>query len=219
MPIRPEGSKLSFSGAATANLFLGSIVEEYTFEKFVRGEFLHKRQQEALETTGARPVYIQMLSGITVQISTTCGTSTPRPLTPDDGDLNNIYRRFDITRFTIKSLENTKTDTETLFNLSQQHKLIWERFNYRQELANSANVSINELETLQADNLSWITSSGLTMAGPALGSLSPINNMLIRSCTLEPVYEIPGASSSTLYQELNLVIESLTNVPDSQNTW
>lgn len=209
MPLRPEGSTISVGGYS---LFVDDIKESYVIEPFEREEFKHQRQRTVLENTGVAPIIITKFAGGLAQLSYTCASTTLRPITPDDTDLNNIYRRWEILRYTVAGAPSTTTNVTGVYLIAQTHIKYLAELNAHFAFA-KGDVSIQELTALQTDPIfGTITGTGLTMSGNAIGG--SIDNMLITQFTIDFAYEIPlnsADSASQLFWSYSMVIENRVN--------
>jgi hypothetical protein len=219
VPIRPEGSPLSLSGACVASLYLGSIQFSFVVEKFSRVEFSNDRLRNAPNTDGSVPQFVQLAWGRQAQVTTMCGVTTNRSILPDDDNVDNINKRLDIRRYTIKTLECPVAAAIAIAPVAQDHEVKLERF--AAHLAKTQlNLSYDALVAMQAEDFSYLESTGLNMTGPALEPFGGNqSNCLIRAYQPEPVYEIPESSGSTVYCDFSLVIDQITIRPASSTSW
>lgn len=221
--LKPEGSQIVFTGALSTTIFLGSIQFQYEVEKFQRLEFSNERRRQAKEADGSQAIYVTLLGGRQVQLSTTCGTSTPRSVLPDDANIDDINQRLDIRRYSIKTLECPLASATALAPIAQDHKVRFERFAaHFAEL--QQDISIDRLDEMQDETFSYLQDSGLTMAGNCLAAIGGTqNHCLIRSYIPEPVFEIPtnsGGTTSLVFQDFSLIIDVVSAiVPQSHTTW
>jgi hypothetical protein len=190
----------------------------YTFlrQNFDRLEFSNVKLKEAPTSTGALPLIVTAFGGQLIQLASTCTNDSPRPLGPDDANIGNIKQCFNITRYTLRGAANTETDIGNLFQIWNYHCDLLNAFDlYLQELNMFVSYSFL-VDTLQPLDFSYLTTTGVSMAGPALFQTE--NNLLISSFTGGVIYEsqVPGGSNSTVLQDFEMVIEN--RVISSQGT-
>lgn len=204
--IKPLGSVVSFGGTS---LTVEDVQFSFVSEFFDRVEFSHEKLRNAKNVDGSIPIFLPLFAGKVVQIMTTCNTfSTVRPITPDDADIDNIHKRWDIRLYSIKGLPNLASNVATVWNTAQAHKVLLDRFQAHQAIANS-DVSFQYLESVsQPETFSFITSTGYTISGPSLNQTE--TNTLIRSMTVSTAYQVP--SGQTL-QDFSMEIGQYTLLP------
>jgi hypothetical protein len=217
--IRPEGSTITFSGATAATIYLGNIQFSFVSEKFDRPEFSNERLRAAPNTDGSQPQFVTLFGGKVAQLVTSCGIQTSRSVLPDDANVDNIKKRMDIRRYTIKTIECPIAAATALSTVAQDHEVFIQRF--EAHLAKvQMSLSYDALVALQAEDFEYLETTGLTMDGQVLLPFggSTQSNCLIRQYIPEPQYEIPNNSagtSSEIYLDFTLVIDQIAIVPAS----
>lgn len=228
--ILPPGSLLTFSGTGLGepvSLAVSSIKYRSTREAFKRLEFSHRRQREAPNPDGSLPMISQLIGNRPVLYFTGCNDANEktRDLTPDDSDYDNIYKRFDIRRYEIIGATSLSTQIDALFAIATNHSVRISIFNAFLTSAN-ADVSIDFLTDMQAEDLAYLTTTGITMKGSAVQGA--LNDMLITEFIPDIAYEIPGTDLDSLDEQIDfstvlktwsMVIESRLLVPDRQITY
>src|SRR5271165_3557470 len=167
-PIKPPDSGIILAGYG---LFVDEIETTFLSEFFDRAEFDHERQRQAKEQTGVIAQFVPMFAGQVAQIGYTCAPVTPRPVTPIDGDIINIKKRFDIQRWTMKGLPSNYNNTQALLQVAATHRKFLDIFNYRQNLTGQSDISIALLQQFQTDVFTYLTNTGVFMTGAAVGTI------------------------------------------------
>lgn len=210
--IKPIGSSITIaSGMNTYTLFVDSIDTTFTSEFFDRPEFSNDRLRQAKYSDGALPLIVTLFGGIPIQVLTTCGGSrTPRVLVPDDANVDTIKKRFDIKRYTMKGLASIASTVDSVYTISQAHKILLDRFQAHQNQV-GMDISDTALLALRSETFSYLTSTSISLSGNPIATTE--TNVLIRSFDMDVEFEIPGDDdddSSTLYKGWNAVIDILT---------
>lgn len=205
MAIKPENQyiQLSLSGT-TATLYCENIEDTPLTIEFDRPEYDHQKQKTAPENTGIEPILGVNIGGVPFQIQFDAISSTLRDPRPNDTDLDNKFKKFYGTRYTLNGNTSLNFDSTTVKTWAGQHQFLIDRFSAHQKFAGDA-VSIQELLSLQSETFGFLTTTGLTFTSQAVGSVS---NVLIRSFSLDVDYYIPD-SGLTLYT-WKAVLDSLT---------
>lgn len=189
MPIKPSGSIIVINGNS---LILDDVSLGKEHQNFDRLEFSADRLRKAKSSTGVNPVYLSLFGGGVSQISTSCGGgSNSRPVVPDDiynPGLANEQQRFNITRYTLKGLPSLASSVAGLQTLAQTHQGLLAKFEAHIK-ATSLDVSYDYLITQQSETFSYLTSTGITMSGNSVGTVS---NILVVSFSGSVEYEIPS---------------------------
>jgi hypothetical protein len=203
---------LTLSGSA-ATLYCNDIKEEIITQTFERNEFKHEALKKALENTGTAPVIVQMIYGVPAQITSTGAVSTSvRPLTPDDSDLTNIYKKFQINRYTLTGTTSTNMDVTNANYFFNLHKQNLDRFDAHQKYS-TGNVSYQELISLQAETFSYLYVTGLTFYSNTFGT---ITNALIRDFVVDGDYDIPqGGGNNLILKSWSMTLDSITYMADT----
>lgn len=213
MAITPKESQLTFilSGASSV-VYADEIQYAFVTEPFDRIEFSNEKLRSATTTTGASPIIVNNWTGQRVQMGTICTADEPRPLTPDDANVDNIKRRWNIDRFTISGGVSLATQLDDITTIAIAHQKLLAKFN--QHIAKgSMDISYTALKAMQLISLNYLSTTGLTVTGPALGTA---NNVLIASWNTDVAYEVllPGGSSLVL-QKWSAVLEVRSEVAAS----
>jgi hypothetical protein len=170
--ITPQGSYLTISyNSLTSVLFCESLDETTISEYIVRPEYEHDKQRSALENTGVKPIYADLLGGEPNQIiyGNNC---TPRDLTPDDSDLDNIFQKFFIQKYVFTGLDSSDTDIQQMLTAFKHFKSLRDKFEAHKAFSGGG-VSIQFLQNiLQPDNFTYFSTTGLTIVGSSLGTQS-----------------------------------------------
>ncbi len=219
MAIKPEGSLITFGGAIIADTVLAVEDVAYSTEVqfFERVEFSHERLKQAPEISGAQPVFIQLAGGRPAQLMDSCVEATARSLDPDDDVYDDIYRRFDIKRWTITGTAAGFWTFDLLItSVAIPHKVLLNRF--EAHLAKGkANISIDMLIAMQSVDFSYLTSTGFEMEGACLGDdflPASFDNLLLVQLIpdVDYVEKQDDAYSSNVEKRWQAVIEQRTEV-------
>lgn len=206
MSIRPIGSSISAGGNT---LFLLDVKEKPDYILFERQEFDHERQMNARHTDGTRSTFLDRIGGGRAQIAYGCGLGdTIKPIGPLDSspdDLNNFYKRFNVTEYTLIGDTSTEAAVNAVKTIANTHRLLWAKYETRQKVATGP-VSYEELKILQLESLSYLTTTGFSITGAAFTG----SNLLIRDFTSSVDYEVPQASGSVIYKSWTMQVQSLT---------
>lgn len=188
----PQGRYLTISlSASSAILYCEEISFETASTAFTRSEFDKNTLKNAPESTGAVPTYNQSLPGYPVQILYGSAT-TARDLTPNNfTNLANMEQKLFYNRYTITGDVSLSSDTGLVFNWAALHRTLQDRYDAHLKYSGDG-LSYQDFLTQQAVTFSYLTSTGLTISGSTLGSLS---NCLIRSFSVNPVRDIQGQPS------------------------
>jgi len=210
----PGQSLLSISNGSgtTAILYCDSINYQIVTEEFERTEYSHEKRLNALENSGVKSVTGTLLFGVPYQIASGGAVpTTARDFRPDDADLDNIYKKFFIQRYTIKGAESSNSDMANLYSWSIIHKTLQDRFTAHQKFA-SGNVSIQELDALKADTLAYLTNTGYSLTTESLGTLT---NILIRNLDIGVAYSVNTPSGLLVLNDYTLTVDQVLIVPQS----
>lgn len=212
------GTELTFAYTPCSisdTIFVDSINYQFTTESFTRVEYDYDKLRTAPTETGQVPIIVSMLGGIPAQIVVGCGDITPRILSPNSSNVDNIHRRFNIRRYTIRGLTNTESATDNLYTIVNYHKQLLAKF--QEHLAKgSLNIAYETLIEMQSEDFSYLTTTDLTVSGPALGDFSPEQNMLITDLVFDITHEIPnGMGGSTIYRSFSMTLENRTITANS----
>jgi hypothetical protein len=220
MPIFPEGSLLTFADSVTSQTAVTAVNDLHfrtAKQSFKRLEFDHARLREAPNPDGSMPIISQLIGGVPIIHFDTCNEDErARDLDPNDNVYDDIYKRFDIRQYEIIGANSLASETNKLFAIAKNHSVLIARFDAFITAA-SAYVSVDFLTAMQAEDLSYMTTTGLTMSGPALESFSPETNMLISEFVPNVTREIPldaSGSTSMVMRAWTMTIRQYTLVPD-----
>lgn len=156
----------------TAILYWDDV--EYTIDSrpFKRMEYDHNKQKNALEDSGVKPIFQDMLFGVPAQITSSQIPVQARNLQPNDSDLANIYKKLFYTSFSFTGATTLSSDIDHLVSWASAHRVLMDRFNAHLNYAGDDNVSYQELQTLKLEDFSFLTSTGLTVTANSVGTLS-----------------------------------------------
>ena len=208
------GSVLTLTLSASsleADFFIDTINYTFTTEPFTRIENDYTKQREVPDSQGAKPIIITMLGGKPLQVVTGCGDPTPRILVPNSlSQVEQIHRRFNIKRYSIRAITNTESSSDTLYEIFEDHKKRLAAFQEHLQIP-TVEIDYNSLISLQSETFDYLTSTGLVLSGDGLGDNNPESDMLISDLQLEVTHEIPNQSGgSTIYRAFSLTIENRT---------
>ncbi len=174
-----EGSLITISGSGGPyKLYLRSAESEFLIEPFDRLEFSNQRLREAPTASGAKPLIVTSFGGKPIQLASTCTGDSPRPLNPDDNNINSIKQQFNIDRYTLSGVQSLSSDTSGVNTIYKDHAQRINHFNFHQEKL-SMDLSYPALINLQSQSFWWLTNTGVTITGTALGG--SLTNCLIIS--------------------------------------
>ena len=208
MAISPRESLVTFIlSGASSTVYADEVQYAFITDPFDRLEFSNDKLRSAKTSTGASPIIVTTFGGLPVQIGVVCTGDSPRPLTPDDANATNIKQRFNVDRFTIQGGISLATELAEIRTIAEDHQKRLAKFNYHISKA-GLDISYTALVAMQSENFSYLTSTGLTIVGPAIGVGT---NMLISSFTTDVAFEVtqPGGGSLVL-QRWSMVVEHRT---------
>ena len=174
MSIKPKGTVLYFPTLGI-DLRVDSVVYTPDVELFDRPEFSAERQRQVKEVSGAKPQFIDLYGGLILQATSTCTTSTTRPIGTDDANIDNIKKRWDIRRYRITGSTSLDEYVNILSYTALTHKGLMAKYQTHLAEAASMDISITELLNLQGDSFSYLTSTGLAMYGDAITPMGLVN--------------------------------------------
>lgn len=188
----PQGRFLTISlSASSAVLYCEEINFETSSTAFTRNEFNKDTLKQAPESTGATPTLATTLTGLPAQFIYGSAT-TARDLTPNNfTNLANMEQKLFYNRYTITGDVSLSSDTGLVFNWAALHRTLQDRYDAHLKYSGDG-LSYQDFLTQQAVTFSYLTTTGLTISGSTLGSLS---NCLIRSFSVNPVRDIQGLPS------------------------
>jgi len=191
MPINPTGTLLTFTNSASAsvNLWASDISRAKIIEPFVRIEFSNDKLRSAKNDQGGLPMITQNIANIPMQVSITCAGDSPRPLGPETtANLNSINQKFTTFRYTLRGTPTPLANLEVVATQALDHANRLQKFTYHQTKVQS-DVSYNDLiNVYQAETFSYLTSTGVTLSGNALGGT--LTNVLVVSFSIDVSHEV-----------------------------
>lgn len=214
MTIQVPGSEITLATTSPALSATFTITDfKYIHERqpFQRGEFLGDRLRSAKNIDGSTPVYWSLSGNRPVQFFTNCNPNeTERPLDPDDARIDNIYWRWDITRFYISADANDNPNVvDIISSLAKSHQGLLAEFDVHIEIGRSADVSFPFLVAMQSESFSYLTTSTLTIGGDSSGEFAGSTNLLITKFQGDVEYDdkIYGSDDVELMSSFTLEIE------------
>ena len=228
MPISPQGSLLTFTwsvpmtSVVTAYVAVESIAYSFVQVPFKRPEFAHQRLLDAPNVDGSKPVINYLIGNRPVQYFTNCNPNeTARALTPDDSVIDSVYQRFDTRRYEIVGLYSSPaSQVNKIDNISKAHQVLLAQFATHQEIAASGNVSFHYLTTVsQAETFSYLTTTYLSVSGPALGAYSPENNLILTDFKPDVTHEIPSGANAGVWKVWKATLENRVIKAAEGGTW
>ena len=204
----PEGATLLVSsGLSSVSVIVTDVSHSATYQPFDRTEYDNTRLREARAATGERRIIIEMLGGKPAQILTDCVDSTAVPLIPNsDATFNLLAQRFNINRYTIQGAVSNSSDVNLLYTISEGHQELLAQFDAHIKRA-TGDTPYSALITLQSENFSYLTTTGVTASGTALEDT--ISNILITSITVNNSHSIPNSlGGNTFYKNYSITFET-----------
>lgn len=199
MPVAPRGSILTLTdGVTTSNIAVSAIISTPKYQSFRRDEFNNALLKQAPNSDGSVPQYQQTASGKVFQYFSNCSLETVRPTSPNTlTNLDNILKRFDSRIYEIAGDVSLYAELVKLYNFAKDHQSRLARFEFQLQAVKEL-VSYQDLVNFfQAETLSYLTTTGLTMSGRALSTHGPVSNCLITDFSIEPSYELPDDAANT----------------------
>ena len=202
----PSGALLTFTGSgAPISLFADSIDYDFVVEPFERLEFSNPKLRAAPTAIGSLPLIVTSFGGIPIQLASTCTGDVPRPLNPDDNNINSIKQQFNIDRYTIAGAPSLGSQVDLLYSISQDHLRRLSTFQLHIEMA-SMELSYPALLNLQTQTYGYLTNTGLTVTSNALGGIVP--RVLIQS--FSPGVAYTTTSAGVLVKDWKLTFDVRT---------
>ena len=203
----PQGRYCVLSiSASSATLYVKEINFETDSTAFTRSEYDKRTLKDAPESTGAQPTYAQTLSGLPLQFIYGSAT-TARDLTPNNStNLASMERKLFYNRYTLSGATSLSSDTGLVYTWASLHKTLDDRFNAFQKYTGDG-ISYQDFLTQQAETFSYLTSTGLSLVGSTLGTL---NNLLIRSFSVNPTRDIYDGTTRKVLYEYQLVLDQIS---------
>lgn len=204
--VAPRGSLITISGSGGPyQLYVNTAESEYIIEPFDRPEFSNAKLREAPTANGAKPLIVTSFGGKPIQLASTCTGDSPRPLNPDDDNINSIKQQFKIDRYTLTGVESLNSDVNGVNTIYKEHAGRINRFNFHQEKV-GMELSYPALINLQSQSFWWLTNTGVIISGTCLGG--SLTNCLIISFNPEVAYIY--TSSGGLLKTWQLVFDQRT---------
>lgn len=205
--MKPGASPItvSYSGGS-ASLYADDVLYTFVTEPFDRPEFSNEKLKAAPTTSGALPTIVYSFANTPLQLAASCAGDVPRPLNPDDSNIDSIKWRFDIQRYTIKGAPSAAAEVDKLFTQAAIGIKLLAKFQAHLATANMP-VSYTKLVSLQGDSFTYLTSTGVSLSGDSIGGTA--SNMLITECIPDVAYEVTtSGGGKLLLKSFSLVIEN-----------
>lgn len=205
--MKPGASPItvSYSGGS-ASLYADEVIYSFVTEPFDRLEFSNDKLKAAPTTSGALPTVVYSFANTPLQLAASCAGDVPRPLNPDDDNINSIKWRFDIQRYTIKGAASAAAEVDKLYTQAATHIKFLAKFQAHLVSA-QLNVSYTKLVALQGDSFTYLTTTGVSLAGDSIGGTA--TNMLITECVPDVAYEVTtSGGGKLLLKKFSLTIEN-----------
>lgn len=171
MPIRPAGSLIYVAGVPAT---VREVKYTFDVEFFERVEFSNEKLRAAKNVDGSKSIFIDLFGGKVVQFASTCNTyNTVRPIGPDDANVDDIKKRWDIRKYSLSGDVNNTGSVQTLQAYHQVHKTYLTRFQAHIQQS-GMDLSYTALVALQAETFSYLTSTGLSIYG---NPITPIGTL------------------------------------------
>lgn len=206
MAIAPNESLVTFILAgASSILYVDEVGYSFVNEPFDRVEFSNDKLRAATTAAGATPLIQTNWTGQRIQLGIVCTGDSPRPLNSDDSNASNIKQRFNIERFTLNGAVSLASEVDEVRIIAEAHQKLLSKFQYH-IAKGGMDISYLGLVAMQAETFSYLTSTGLTVTGPAIGTGT---NMLLSSFSTDVAYEVSlPTSGSLVLQKWSAVVES-----------
>lgn len=204
MSIKPVGSVITLTASAcgiSVDLVVDAVTIAFTTENFQRLEYSNQRRNQAKdENTGATGLILSAFGNIPVQVISNCGDGFPvLNLLPDDNNIDNIRKRFNITRITIQGAPSLSANVDAVYPISVAHKKLLNKFNRFFEVL-GMDVSIQYLDQAKLETFSYITTTGITISGNSLittdNPTGVYNDILLIDFTENVEYEVIKSDGS-----------------------
>lgn len=195
MALVPRGSVLTFTTTAvTAAVSIeGDVGKQVKTIDFERKEFSNAYLLGLPEQDGGEAVVVKNIVGNLIQFNYNCGSATSiRTNEPDDNNLDNILKSLTIRSWSIRGGPSSPSAVEALYTLSVDHAKRLRSFDAYQKVLGQKISWQLAYNTLRSHNFSYLTNTGLTVTGAALGTES---NILIRSFSLGVTHENPRTNT------------------------
>lgn len=216
--IKPIGSILTLVASASSinvDLVVDSVAIGFATEAFQRMEFSNSRRNSAKNTAGATAMIMSAFGNIPVQVSSTCQGGFPvLDLAPDDDNIDDIRKQFNITRFSVQGAPSLSANIDQVQLIANDHKQRLARFQkYLGEVG--MDISVTEIDLLRLETFSYLTSTSASVAGNSLitstNSAGYFNQILIIDFNQDVEYESKKADGTKqLVKSWSSVIEIRT---------
>lgn len=205
----PSGALLTFTGSGAAiHLYAAEIDYDFVVEPFERLEFSNAKLRSAPTASGALPMIVTSFGNKPIQLASTCTGDTPRPLNPDDSNINSIKQQFNIHRYTVSGAPSLGSEVDRLYTVSQDHLKRLGTFQLHLEKA-SMELSYPALIALQSQAFNYLTSPGLSVASTALDGTVP--RVLIQSFSPGVAYTTTSAGVLVKDWKLTFDVRTISN--------
>lgn len=211
MPVRPGSTLITFTNSASTSvtLYADEVGLTKTVEPFQRMEFSNQRRREVKNSLGGLPMIVNNIANLPLQISVSCANDSPRPLTPDDANLPNINQQFNIQRYTLRGAPTPVAALAVVQAQAVIHRDYLQAFQYHQTSVGS-DISYDYLvNTLAAEDFSYLTTTNVSIAGNALGGTA--TQMLITEFSQDVAYEsLDATGTPVVVSAWSMTIENRT---------
>lgn len=219
MPVKPDFTPFRVTNVQTStnhDILVSAVKFTTDVSFFQRPEFSNQVLRTAPEADGSVPVFNQLIGGKVIQYLNTCNQTQPRSLAPDDANIDEIFRRWDIKRWEIQGAASDATVVENVFSIARDHKVLLDRFEAHLNIARSY-VSYSFLLQMQQETFSYLTNTDVSISGQVLGTGAPFSasNVLLVSFVPDVDLEEPlnsTGTSSRILRTFSAVFESRINV-------
>lgn len=210
MPIKPDGAYITVGGYT---LFVSDVKKSFLSEPFDRLEFSHERLRTASNSIRQKALLSTLLGNTPCQIVIS-GVSfddivpTYPDVTAASSDFQNIKKKFNIVRYEIQGAPSDYTAVENVLSLAQNHAQQIQKFQAHLQKAGAMDTEYDVLLTLQSETFSYITTTGVSMAGNSINGTE--TNMLITQFSPSVEYEeiIDALGNYRLLRSFSMVIEN-----------
>lgn len=203
MALSPRGSVIVFT--IPASVYVDSVEYEFITEPFERQEYSNPKLRTAPTSSGATPMIVQTFGNKPIQLASACTGDSARPLIPDDANVNSIKQQFNIDRYTISGSPTPASAVDALYTAAKAHIKLLSKFQLHIEKA-SMELSYTALVAMQSETFSYLTSTGLDVAGASLGGT--IEDILITR--FSPGVAFLTSSSGSVIKDWSMTFEVRT---------
>ena len=178
-------------------------------------EFSNDRLKAAPNAIGQKALLTRLLGDNPAQI--VIGTVSFQDVVPQGPDVTvtnnnfgNVKKKFNIVRYEIQGAPSEDTEVTSVLSISANHKQQLMKFQAHLLQAGNMDTEYDYLvNVLQPDTLSYLTATGITMAGNSVGGTA--SNMLITEFSPSVSYEeLLDADGDTyrIFRSFTMVIEN-----------